>query len=112
MKPAMSKPTIELWEAWVDLQCADESSKGTLFVWGELCVGQSLSEPILIKRTVQGADPAHLYLEVVPYILKRGGRITETRYSEPVQQVGQYTRIFICAGEEVLTEIKEIELLD
>lgn len=112
MKLAMSKPTIELWEAWVDLQCADENSNGTLFVWGELCVGQSLSEPILIKRKVQGANPDHLYLEVVPYIIKRGGRITETRYSEPLQQVTQYTRVFICAGEEVLTEINEIELLD
>src|SRR5918993_3922057 len=112
MKVIMSKPTIELWEAWVDLQCADDNSSGTLFVWGELCVGQSLSEPVLLKRKVQGGDPSHLYLEVVPYIIKKGGRITETRYSEPLQNVMQYDRIIICAGEEVLAEINEIELLD
>lgn len=112
MKVTMSKPAIELWEAWVDLQCADDSTKGTLFVWGELCVGQSLSEPILLKRKVQGANPSHLYLEVVPYIVKHGGRVTETRYSEPLENVMQYNRIIICAGEEVLAEISEIELLD
>lgn len=112
MKIIMSKQAIELWEAWVDLQCTDESSNGTLFVWGELCVGNSLSEPVLIKRNVQGSEPTDLYLEVVPYILKKGGRITETRYSEPLQNVTQYKRILICAGEEVLAEITEIELLD
>ena len=112
MKLIMNKPTIELWEAWVDLQCTDETSNGTLFVWGELCVGSSLTDPLLIKRKVQGGKPTDLYLEVVPYIIKNGGRITETRYSEPLQNVMQYTRIFICAGEEVLAEIRDIELLD
>lgn len=112
MKQVMSKQAIELWEAWVDLQCADDCTNGTLFVWGELCVGSSLSEPVLVKRKVQGAEPAHLYLEVVPYIVEKDGRVTETRYSEPLQNVSQYTRIIICAGEEVLVEIEDIELLD
>lgn len=108
----MSKQAVDLWEAWIDLQCNDESSCGTLFVWGELSVGNSLSEPILVKRTVQGADPSHLYLEVVPYILAPSGRITETRYSEPVLKLDQYTRIIICAGEEVLVQIEDIEVLE
>lgn len=112
MKQVMSKEAIELWEAWIDLQCADEASTGTLFVWGELCVGESLSEPVLVKRKIQGADPAHLYLEVVPYIVEEDGRITETRYSEPVLHIAQYSRIIICAGEEVLVEIENIDLLD
>ena len=108
----MSKEAIELWEAWIDLQCADDNSKGTLFVWGELCVGNSLSEPVLVKRKIQGANPTHLYLEVVPYIIENDGRITETRYSEPVHNLTQYNRIVICAGEEVLVEIENIDLLD
>ena len=108
----MSKEAIELWEAWIDLQFADETSSGTLFVWGELCVGNSLSEPVLVKRKIQGAEPAHLYLEVVPYIVENEGRTTETRYSEPILNLAQYTRIIICAGEEVLVEIDNIELLD
>ena len=112
MKQVMSKEAIELWEAWIDLQCADEASQGTLFVWGELCVGNSLSEPVLVKRKVQGADPAHLYLEVVPYIIEDEGRITETRYSEPIRSLTQYSRIVICASEEVLVEIENIDLLD
>lgn len=108
----MSKQAIELWEAWIDLQYADEDSKGTLFVWGEVCVGNSLSEPVLVKRKVQGSAPTHLYLEVVPYILEKDGRVTEARYSEPLQQIDQYTRIIVCSGEEVLVEIDNIELLD
>ena len=112
MQKIMSKQAIELWEAWIDLQCTDESSCGTLFVWGELSVGNSLSEPVLVKRTIQGAQPTHLYLEVVPYIVEPAGRITETRYSEPVRSLKQYNRIVICAGEEVLVEINEIEVLD
>lgn len=112
MKQVMSKEAIELWEAWIDLQCADEASMGTLFVWGELCVGNSLSEPVMVKRKIQGANPTHLYLEVVPYIVENDGRITETRYSEPVHNLTQYNRIVICAGEEVLVEIEDIDLLD
>jgi len=112
MIQVMSKEAIELWEAWIDLQCADEDSTGTLFVWGEISVGNSLSEPVLVKRTIQNANPAHLYLELVPYIVKEGGRITETRYSEPIHNINQYNRIIICAGEEVLVEIENIDLLD
>ncbi len=112
MKQVMSKQAIELWEAWVDLQLADEKCAGTLFVWGELCVGNSLSEPVLVKRKLQGADDSHLYLEVIPYIVEKEGRITETRYSETVLSPAQYSRVIICAGEEVLVEIDTIELLD
>ncbi len=112
MKQVMSKQAIELWEAWIDLQLADEQSTGTLFVWGELCVGNSLSEPVLVKRKLQGANNSHLYLEVIPYIIEKEGRVTETRFSEAVLSTAQYSKIIICAGEEVLVEIDNIELLD
>jgi hypothetical protein len=107
----MSKQAIDLWEAWIDLQCTDGISNGTLFVWGEIYTGESESEPYLVQRKVQGADPAHLYLEVVPYITSDEGNIAEVRYSESVYDLYKYKSIFVCAGEEVLAQIKEIEYI-
>jgi hypothetical protein len=109
MKITMSKQAIELWEAWVDLQCTDGSSNGTLFVWGEICIGQSSTIPFLVKRHVQGADPSHLYLDVFPCHIEESGRSAEVRYSEPLWDVNKYKVINICLGEEVLVQISEIE---
>lgn len=107
----MSKQAVDLWEAWVDLQCVDGSSKGTLFIWGEIYIGNSSTVPFLVKKKVQEADPSCLYLDLFPYNMAEGGRIAEVRYSEPLTDINKYETIRICLGEDVLVEITDIEII-
>jgi hypothetical protein len=109
MKKVMSKQAIEVWEAWIDLQCTNGSSKGTLFIWGEVYIGNSSTVPFLIKKNVQGAEPSCLYLDIFPLYVEEDGRLAEVRYSEAVYDLDKYQTIRICLGEEVLVEIREIE---
>lgn len=102
--------TLDLWEAWVDLQSPDTGS-AMLYVIGDVFVGRSATNPILVKKEVQGAQPGHLYLEIMPSIATDQGRLTEISYAEPLSGLNQYKKIHICIGEEVVSEIGEIETI-
>lgn len=83
----------------------------TLYVIGEVYVGNSHAEPVMIQKKVQGADSKHLYLEILPSITATNGHIVEIRYAEGIDRLGQYNKISICVGEDVIATISDIEVL-
>lgn len=108
MEKLIISEDLDLWEAWVDLQ-GTESGKAVLYVIGDVFVGKSITNPVLVKKQVQGAAPGHLYLEIMPSIVTEYGRLTELCYAECLENVRQYSKVHICVGEEVVSEIGEIE---
>jgi len=99
--------TTDLWEAWIDL----ESGTYTLYVVGDICMGRSKTTPVLSKKSVQGAAASHLILEVLPFYNPTEGRLAEVGYTELVSDIHQYKQISICAGEEIIASIPDIELV-
>lgn len=108
MKTAVASDTIDLWEAWIDSTTGDY----TLYVVGDICTGRSKTKPVLAKKIVQGAGAAHLILEVLPFFNADTGRLAEVGYTEIVTDIHQYQQISICAGEEIIARIPDIEVVD
>lgn len=108
MKAAVGQNTFDLWEAWIDLST---SSKGMLYVLGDICTGRSKTAPVLVKKNVQGAPDSHLILELKSFGNIEWGHLAEVGYTEPVANIHQYRQVSICAGEEVIARIPDIEVV-
>lgn len=111
MEKVITENSIDLWEAWIDMLSPSKNNAYTLYVIGEVYVGDSHAEPVMIKKKVQGADDGHLYLEILPCIAATDGHIVEIRYAEGIDALGQYNKISICLGEDIITTISDIEVL-
>lgn len=101
--------SVDLWEAWVDLQ--SPGGAYTLYVVGDVCTGSSKSKPVLKRKYVQGMPAAHLVLEILPCFTAFEGHFSEVRYAESIHDPSKYEKIFICVGEDVIARIGEIEIL-
>ena len=110
MEKIIISEDLDLWEAWVDLQSPD-NGRAVLYVIGDIFVGKSITNPVLVKKNVQGGAPDHLYLEILPSIVTEYGRLTEIFYAERLENIHQYKKVHICVGEEVVSEIADIETI-
>jgi hypothetical protein len=109
MKTLVVSDTVDLWEAWIDLQGAAEEF--TLYVVGDVYADSRSASPVLQKKQVQGAPPSHLFLEILPGVAEKQGYVAEVAFAEPVTDIYQYQEVFICAGEDIIARISHIELL-
>lgn len=109
METAAIGNTLDLWEAWIDLQ--NSNGDFTLYVIGDVCVGKSKTAPVLAKKIVQGAPASHLILEVLPFFDNRLGHLAEVGYAETIADINQYKEISICAGEDIIARIATIEIV-
>ncbi|HEX2535493.1 MAG TPA: hypothetical protein VHK69_17235 [Chitinophagaceae bacterium] len=100
---------VDLWEAWIDMQVPGQFGGGTLFVIGDIVVGEGKLEPLFFKRAYQGPDPSVLLLEVRPNILVENGRVAEIMYSEELDSPAQYREVVVYAGGEIIARLDEIE---
>ena len=98
---------VDLWEAWIDLHPTNGSGAATLYLIGDIFTENIFAKPFFKKR--QDFIPDVLSLEIVPGITSEDGYVTEIVYSEDLQEIDQYKTIFIYAGNELLTQIKDIE---
>ncbi len=98
---------VDLWEAWIDMQTASNSGSATLYLIGDIFSDSVLTKPFFRKR--KHSIPDVLSLEILPGITSEEGYVTEIMYSEELQQVDQYKTIFIYAGNELVTQIQDIE---
>jgi hypothetical protein len=98
--------TIDLWEAWIDVQEAH-----TLYVIGEVCVGNSKTTPIMLRKQVQGTTASHLVLELLPCICTGIGNVKEVTYTETIADISQYEQISICNGDALVARISTIEVV-
>lgn len=109
MEIAVRSDAVDLWEAWIELGGA--GGNYTLYVIGDICTGNSKTVPLLLKKTIQGAAASHLILEVMPCLNGKEGRLAEVGYAEPVADLNQYSQVSICAGEEIIARIRNIEVV-
>jgi hypothetical protein len=109
MITTMHSDTVDLWEAWIDLQGCNDCHM--LYVIGDICTGKSKITPVLLKKEVQGVEATHLILEVLPFEYSKEGRTAEVRYTEHIADLSQYQQISICAGERIIARINSIEVL-
>jgi len=100
---------VDLWEAWVEVQEAQENH--TLYVIGEVCVGNSKTTPIMLRKQMQGTTASHLVLELLPCICTDDGNVKEVTYAETVAGISQYEQISICNGDALIARINTIELV-
>jgi hypothetical protein len=97
---------VDLWEAWIDLQNAN-AGIATLYIIGDVFTDDRFAQPYFIKK--QRAGSKVLELEILPGITNEEGYITEVMYAEELDNIDQYTAIFIYAGDELITRIHDIE---
>ncbi|HUP12834.1 MAG TPA: hypothetical protein VM187_11490 [Niastella sp.] len=107
MEATFISETIDLWDVWIDLQ---EGGPTMLYVVGELCTSTKTT-PVLLKKKVQGLPEWHLMLEVLPGLNTKTGQLAEIRYSEPIPEITKYRQVSICAGEDIIAHIPDIELV-
>ena len=98
---------VDLWEAWIDLQTANNGGGATLYLIGDVFTNNVFAKPFFKKR--EDFIPEVLSLEILPGIDSEDGYVTEIVYSEDLQKVDQYKTIFIYAGNELVTQIQDIE---
>ena len=98
---------IDLWKLWIEFDQFNPNHFGTLYVLGETMVGQGPCKN-LIKKMVH--EDGHLILQL-PARPQRGGRIKEVLYSESVDNLTQYSSVFIYAGNELIASFDEIEIM-
>ena len=98
---------VDLWEAWIDLQTTNNGGTATLYLIGDIFTENVLAKPFFKKR--EDFIPEVLSLEILPGITSEDGYVTEIVYSEDLREIDQYKTIFIYAGNELLTQIQDIE---
>lgn len=98
---------VDLWEAWIDLQTTNSAGTATLYLIGDIFTENIFAKPFFKKR--EDFIPEVLSLEILPGITSEDGYVTEIMYSEDLQDIDQYKTIFIYAGNELLTQIQDIE---
>ena len=98
---------VDLWEAWIDLQTSANAGVATLYIIGDVFTDDRFAQPYFIKK--ERVSSKVLELEILPGITSEDGYITEVMYAEELDDIDQYTSIFIYAGNELVTRINDIE---
>jgi hypothetical protein len=97
---------IDLWEIWIEFDQFNPNHFGILYVLGETMIGQG-SGKSFFKKTVHEDGQLVLQLPERP----ERGRIEEVLYSESVDNLAQYSSVFIYAGDELIASFDEIEIV-
>jgi len=101
---------IDLWEAWVEFDPLSSHHFGTLYVMGEVVVDKKQSHPFIIK-CFEEKEPHTLVLKVQVPAAAHANHAAEVVYTEPLKSINQYASIKIFMDNELLAEIKEVEVL-
>jgi len=101
---------IDLWEAWIEFDHEESNSFGTLYILGEVPVSKPSHHPFFIKSTLEN-DPQTLILYVELSAPISGANEAEVVYSEKLATLNSYNSIKIYRGNDLLTEINDIEVL-
>jgi hypothetical protein len=101
---------IDLWEAWIEFDPEGTDSFGTLYILGEVPVSKRSHHPFFIK-CIKDNDPQTLVLNVELSASISGSNEAEVVFSEKLPNLDKYNSIKIYRGQDLLTEINEIEVL-
>jgi hypothetical protein len=109
MNTSLAIQETGLWEAWVEFDHLDSNAFGTLYILGEAPVNSKTKNCCITK--VDGVDSSFLVLQM-PALPDTGRfKTKEVLYSEKVHKIDQYKTIVVYQGEEMITEITDIEVL-
>jgi hypothetical protein len=98
-----------LWEAWIEFDHLDSNDFGTLYILGEAPINIKSKTSAISK--IDGENSSCLVLKM-PALPGTGRfKTKEVLYSEKVQKIDQYHAIVVYQGEELITEITDIEVL-
>jgi hypothetical protein len=109
--PDTKNNSLDLWEAWIDMQDSGKSGRGTLYIIGDVLVSNRILRPFLLKKETSPPAKEELILEVIPHIISERGQAVEVFYSEELTSPNQYKTITIYSGNMVMAQITEIEVL-
>jgi hypothetical protein len=109
--PDTKQNSLDLWEAWIDMQDAGKSGSGMLYIIGDILVNNRILRPFLVKKEIAPTEKDELILEVIPDIISESGHAVEVFYSEELQSPNQYKTITIYSGNMIIARITEIEVL-
>ena len=98
---------IDLWEVWIEFDQFDPSHFGTLYVLGEIMINPRSRESLIRKIDHEGGQ---LILQVPDRPVGRS-RMKEVLYSEPVDNLLQYSSVSVFAGTELIASVDHIEVL-
>ena len=97
---------LDLWEVWVEYDQFHPEHFGTLYVHGEILTNKKITST-LTKIT---NNSRQLILQL-PSKSDMEGQMKEVLYSEPIKNLGQYTSVCICEGDDVVALIDDIEVM-
>ena|SRR5215212_1157961 len=98
---------VDLWEMWIEFDQFNPNHFGILYVFGEIMIGQRQGKSLI--RKIEHED-GQLVLQVPPRPVGRS-RMKEVLYSEPVDNLSQYTSVCIYAGDELVACFNDVEIL-
>jgi hypothetical protein len=98
---------LDLWEVWIEFDQFDPEHFGILYVLGEINISQRSGESLI--RKIDHED-GQLFLQVPDRPVGRS-RMKEVLYSEPVDNLSQYSSVNIYAGTELIASVDHIEVL-
>jgi hypothetical protein len=110
MIKATKQNEVGLWEAWIEFDSITPGYFGMLYVLGEVQMKKKNLHPFLIKSISEG-DTKQLVLNIDESLLSSGANMQEVSYSQPLLNIDQYASIVIYAGEELIEQIEDIEVL-
>ena len=105
--PKLQDP--DLWEIWIEYDQFNPQHFGTIYVMGEIAISK-FEEPFIVKRN-NCSNSSHLTLNIPERRTLVQGRIMEVVYSEPIENLNQYTTVCIYSGNKLVTKIDDIEVL-
>jgi hypothetical protein len=96
-----------LWEAWIEFDQFNPDHFGVLYVLGEIMISERSGKTLMKKSD---HEDGLLILEVPARPAGRS-RMKEILYSEPVDNLSQYSSVCIYAGTELVARFDEIEIM-
>ncbi|MGZ5222060.1 MAG: hypothetical protein ACXWV0_01190 [Flavisolibacter sp.] len=96
-----------LWEVWVEYDEFDPAYFGTLYVIGE--ISTELNHTARFNKLP--ANGHTLILEVPLPAPGKGTRMKEILYSEPIESIDKYSSVCIYAGNELIADFSDIEIM-
>ncbi len=96
-----------LWEVWVEYDEFDPAYFGTLYVIGE--ISTEVNHNARFNKVP--AKGHTLVLEVPLPAPGKGTRMKEILYSEPIESIDKYDSVCIYAGNELIADFNDIEIM-
>jgi hypothetical protein len=111
MLQASKQLNIDLWDAWIEFDPLHPDHFGVLYISGEVETKKKVSTPLAVNKLSQQGMLNTLVLQITEADTEGGNYIKEVMYSEPLYNLNQYNAVVIYVQEEIVTVIKDIEIL-